>query len=371
MSLRPLVVACVLAGGALLNAGQTGDPSHVSAQLNAVHSFLYQLQDIDLTAIGQTCYDLVVIDYSADGGEEGEFSPAQIAALGASPGGAKLVLSYMSIGEAEDYRFYWPASWEPGDPSWLDEENPNWSGNYKARYWDAEWQRIILQYTDRLIDAGFHGAYLDLIDTYEYYELQGRSTAAAEMVAFVGAIRAHAVRRNPHFLIVVQNAAELAEAFPGYLELVDGIGQEDMYYGYLADDVPTPPEVTAEMESRLDAFLATGLPVFTIDYAATPHHIDDAYEKSRAKRYVPFVTTRDLDELIVNPGHDPCEEGTTFRTDVAGDVHAEGTFSAASHQAAVVFRRNPLGHVSDVPLTPVRTHGTMYEQCGSTRKSMR
>ena len=331
MSLRSLVVACLLVWGALLNAGQTAVPSPASAQLDAVHTFLYQLQDMDLAAIGQSCYDLVVIDYSADGSEEGEFTSAEIAALATSPRGAKLVFSYMSIGEAEDYRFYWQESWEPGDPPWLDQENPHWPGNYRVRYWDPEWQSIVLEYTDRLIGAGFHGAYLDLIDAYGYYESQGRATAAAEMVAFVGAIRAHAVAYDPDFLIIVQNAAELVDAFPEYPELLDGIGQEDIYYGYLEDDVATPPAVTAEMESHLDVFLATGIPVLTVDYATTPNHIDDAYAKSQARGYIPFVTTRDLNALIVNPGHNPCSErSTAFRADAAGNAHATGSVYAGS-----------------------------------------
>ncbi len=305
---RLLTAVCLIAWAILLDACQIGLPSPAPSEPATVRSFLYQLQDIDLVAIGETCYDLVIIDHSSDGGEEGEFTPAEIGALADAPAGPKIVLSYMSIGEAEEYRFYWQAGWNPGDPSWLDEENPDWRGNYKVRYWEAEWQGIVLEYTDRLIDAGFHGAYLDRVDAYERYESQGRSTAAAEMVAFVAAIRAHAAIRDPDFLIVVQNAAELAAAFPEYVGIVDGIGQEDIYYGYVEDDVMTPLAVTSEMESYLDLFLASGKLVLTIDYATTPGHIDDAYRKSRAKGYVPYVTTRDLDELIVNPGHDPCSE---------------------------------------------------------------
>ncbi len=38
--------------------------------LAAVNDFLYQLQNLNLTAIGNTAYDLVVMDYSADGDDE-------------------------------------------------------------------------------------------------------------------------------------------------------------------------------------------------------------------------------------------------------------------------------------------------------------
>jgi cysteinyl-tRNA synthetase len=309
MSIRRLLAAgAVAVWVGLLTACQLGIPSPVANGPLVVRSFLYQLQEIDLEAIGRTCYDLVIIDYSADGGSDGAFTTEEIEALSTGPGNPKIVLAYLSIGEAEEYRFYWEEGWRTGDPAWIDAENPDWEGNYKVRYWDADWQRIVFAYVNQLLDSGFDGAYLDLIDAYEYYESRGRGTAAAEMVAFVGAIGAHARARAPGFRIVVQNAAELAVRFPEYLDLIDGIGQEDIHYGYVDDNLATPPSVTAEMESHLDLFLTANKLVLTIDYATTPSHIDDAYARSRARGYVPFVTVRDLDELIMNPGHDPCTD---------------------------------------------------------------
>jgi cysteinyl-tRNA synthetase len=272
--------------------------------LGEVNDFLYQLQNLDLVAIGDTAFDLVIMDYSSDGGESGEFSFAQIDALKHSPGGEKIVLAYMSIGEAEDYRFYWQPWWSPGDPSWLDVENPDWPGNYKVHYWDPGWQSIVFSYADRLLDAGFDGAYLDIIDAYEYYS-ETRPSAAQDMVDFVAAIRAYAQARDPDFYIFPQNAPELGTEFPAYLSSVDGIGQEEVYYGYEDDDLMTPPSVTLELEGYLDVFKAAGKLVLTTDYATTPAHIDDAYAKSLSKGYVPYVTVRDLDQLIINPGHEP------------------------------------------------------------------
>ena len=274
---------------------------------------MFQLQNINLAAIGNTAYDLVVMDYSSDGSEATKFTAAQIAALKHSPGGDKIALSYMSIGEAETYRFYWQSAWDangdgtpdPGAPAWLDIENPNWPGNYKVHYWDPAWQSIIFSYTDKLLDAGFDGAYLDIVDAYQYYADQGRTTAAQEMADFVAAIAAHAHARDPDFYIFPQNASELASQVPAYLNVVNGMGQEDIYYGYTADDVATPITVTQYLETYLDVFKNAGKLVLTIDYATTQSHIDDAYAKSQAKGYVPFVTVRALDQLTINPGHEP------------------------------------------------------------------
>ncbi|MFQ5344003.1 MAG: MJ1477/TM1410 family putative glycoside hydrolase, partial [Anaerolineae bacterium] len=285
--------------------GERCEGAGAPPSLSTVNDFLYQLENLNLSAIGNSAYDLVVMDYSSDGSEAGEFTAAQINALKHSSGGEKIVLAYISIGEAEDYRFYWQNGWTPGNPAWLDAENPDWSGNFKVHYWDPAWQAIVFEYIDQLLDASFDGAYLDIIDAYEYYADQGRATAVQEMADFVAAIRAHARGRDPDFYIFPQNAPELATLIPAYLDSTDGIGQEDIYYGYDADDVMTPPAVTTELEGYLDVFKNAGKLVLTVDYATTPAHVDDAYAKSQAKGYVPFATVRDLDQLTINAGHEP------------------------------------------------------------------
>lgn len=107
--------------------------------------------------------------------DEQEFTSADIRDLGnKSNGGKRLVVAYMSIGEAEDYRYYWNSDWETNPPSWLKGENPNWEGNFKVEYWDTNWQQIIFgndtSYVKKILDAGFDGVYLDIIDAFEYFE---------------------------------------------------------------------------------------------------------------------------------------------------------------------------------------------------------
>lgn len=89
-------------------------------------------------------------------------------------GGTRLALAYMSIGEAENYRYYWKDEWNDNTPSWIKDENFSWSGNYKVEYWRSVWQDIIYKgpdnYLDKIIEAGFDGVYLDIIDAFEYFE---------------------------------------------------------------------------------------------------------------------------------------------------------------------------------------------------------
>ena len=122
----------------------------------------------------------------------------------------KIILSYLSIGEAEDYRDYWQDGWEAGNPSFIDHENPEWEGNFKVKYWMQEWQTIIDSRVAEIAEAGYDGVYLDIIDAYEYYEESDRVDAAEEMVEFVSSIRDKGRSQNPDFLIIA--ALELRRA---------------------------------------------------------------------------------------------------------------------------------------------------------------
>ncbi|MBI4392611.1 MAG: endo alpha-1,4 polygalactosaminidase [Euryarchaeota archaeon] len=281
-----------------------------------VDDFAYQLQDLDLVQIGASRFDLVVIDYSRDGTDPGRFTHAEIDALRNGSGGPKLVLAYVSIGEAEDYRYYWNASWDAdGDgvpdadsPAWLGPENPEWPGNYKVRYWDAAWRAIVFDYMDRIVKAGFDGVYLDIIDAYEYWGPGGesgleRASSEAEMVELVKSIGEHArsTRGRVGFGLFPQNGEALA-VHDDYVSAISGIGKEDTWYN---DDTPQGTTHTEKVTSMLDVFRAAGKLVLTTDYATKTASIDDVFLESRSRGYVPYATVRSLDRLSVPEGHPP------------------------------------------------------------------
>ena len=270
----------------------------------AVNDFLYQLQGAQPDHIGETAYDLIVVSIDAARG-----SSAVIEGLKHSSGGDKIVLCYLSIGQAEDYRSYWRQEWDDRPPAWLDEPDAEWAGDYWVRYWDPGWQAIIFgspeSYLDRILALGFDGVYLDRVDAYEVYEEQGRTTAPQEMVDFVISVAKYARDRKPGFGVFPQNSEELGIRFPEYLEAVTGIGVEDIYYGYPHDNRPSPPTWSAEREVILDQWVEAGKLVLTIDYTDVSGQIDDAYARARDRGYVPFATVRSLDRLTINEGHEP------------------------------------------------------------------
>jgi cysteinyl-tRNA synthetase len=149
------------------------------ASLEQTRNFLYLLDgsrfssaDAMVAAAAATNYDLLIVDAFYDGADP--LRAAQVEALRTKPGGGtRLVVAYMSIGEAEDYRYYWRSSWGSDEPNWLGAENPDWPGNYKVAYWDEGWKAVITGdggYLSRILSAGFDGVYLDIIDAFEYFE---------------------------------------------------------------------------------------------------------------------------------------------------------------------------------------------------------
>ena len=126
-----------------------------------------------LEALRNTDFDVLLIDLFFVEAEQLEALDV-LSLKRKANGGLRMVIAYMSIGEAENYRYYWESEWEDSPPSWLAEENPDWPGNYKVRYWDPAWHAVIYgnddSYLSRILEAAFDGVYLDLIDAYEYFE---------------------------------------------------------------------------------------------------------------------------------------------------------------------------------------------------------
>ncbi len=128
-------------------------------------------QDL-INSIQQTNYDIIILDLFFN---QAELTSQDLNRLKHKQnGGLRKLIAYISIGEAEDYRYYWKSEWNNDAPVWLEAENQYWEGNYKVKYWENDWKKIIFgnnqSYIKKIIDAGFDGAYMDIIDAYDYFE---------------------------------------------------------------------------------------------------------------------------------------------------------------------------------------------------------
>lgn len=164
------------------NYALQGENNQNIQKLSDIKNFLYLINPAGFSSkqefinkIKSTNYDLLILDlYFTDGKK---FTSEEVSQLKKKAnGGKRLVIAYMSIGEAENYRPYWNSSWNSKMPTWISAENPDWKGNFKVKYWDKEWQSIIFgndnSYSKAILDANFDGVYLDIIDAFEYFENQ-------------------------------------------------------------------------------------------------------------------------------------------------------------------------------------------------------
>jgi cysteinyl-tRNA synthetase len=293
-------------------------------RLSGVDSFVYQLQGSSIAPLSQTPVDLAVIDYSRDGSKSGEFSGSEISSIKRS---GKIVLSYLSVGEAEDYRWYFKQEWVKktlggckqdlsiAAPPWMVKLNPDWCGNYKIKYWDKAWRKILFgttsgskkSYLDRIIDAGFSGVYLDIIDGFEFFQSSNDRTtkrlAANRMAELVIDIAYYArrTRGDNNFVVVVQNGTGIFSKLSGqtkldYLDAIDGIGAEDTFY-YGPNDENNPLQVQKEVVKTLSWLVTQGKKVFAIDYVSTPSKVNKFKSLACSKSFIPQVADRSLAKL--------------------------------------------------------------------------
>lgn len=307
-----VALAVVLALARAVPAGAAGAP--VVIQGVTINSWGYQLINDDPAEIAKSPYDVIVMDYQRDPSVGGPFKPAEVAQMKKKPDGSRrFVISYISVGEAENYRYYW------GDRTWTDarnrtplveKENPEWPGNLAVRYWEQEWQNLILadadSYINRIMDAGFDGIYLDKIDNLDLYK--GKTPPGTQsddlMIEFVRRISMIAKARNPNFLIIAQNAEGLLDD-DDYRSFIDGIGKESVLFSeglFDANDPFKAPKHNSaadvkETERLLSKLRNDGKLVMVVEYINDPALITKSAEDLGGLGYIPYFGPRDLAHL--------------------------------------------------------------------------
>jgi cysteinyl-tRNA synthetase, unknown class len=323
-SLRPAgilscLILCVFSGR--LQAApdnQVAVPSR-KALLSLITGWSIQLQDLDPVSAAGSAQALLVTDYSKDGTAGRALTVAEVDHLKIRPdGGRRLVISYLSIGEAEEYRYYWNRNWTKracdevqsaaspgnaatadGDPSWLHCENKDWRGNFIVRFWQPDWQRLIFggpeSYLDRIIAAGFDGVSLDRVDVYNFWERQ-RATAGEDMVQFIAKLSAYAKRLDPNFLIVLHNAEELLDRSP-LKRSIDAVVKEELLYGETERQAANDPAGVATSVMRLKKAQRDGIKILAVEYLDDQAKIEFARRTHHQLQFTATFGHRSLDQL--------------------------------------------------------------------------
>lgn len=123
-----------------------------------------------INAISATNFDVVLIDLFFNGTE---FTSSEINLLKTKAnGGQRLVISYINIGSAEKFRYYWKKGWGLHHPLWLKRKYDGYEDEFWVKFWKKDWQDIIYgndnSYMKKILIAGFDGAYLDNVEAYYF-----------------------------------------------------------------------------------------------------------------------------------------------------------------------------------------------------------
>jgi cysteinyl-tRNA synthetase len=246
--------------------------------------------------------DWIVLDAGFSSDEP--WTAADLTAIRTGRVGRK-VIAYLSIGEAEDYRAYWQSSWNTNAPAFLLGENPEWKGNFRVKYWQADWQKLILADVDKIMAAGFDGVYLDIVDGFETFEQDGKNfiddrpnpetkqTYRRDMVEWVKAVAARARKTNPAALVIPQNGTQLL-MHTDFLAAVDAVGVEDLFTN--GDKLQNAADTKYILEN-LGPMIAAHKPVLDIEYPKRKERQSQIREQAAQHGFVWLMTDRQLKTL--------------------------------------------------------------------------
>ena len=252
--------------------------------------------------------DWIVLDASFTGDTPWEQADLDIIRSGKA---GRKVVAYLSIGEAEDYRPYWQTEWVSNGkrtaaaPVWLGIENLDWKGNYQVKYWNVDWQKLMLAAIDETMARGFDGVYLDIVDGFQTYE-QGadgylddrinpetKQTYRRDMVDWVKAIAARARAKNPAALVIPQNGSHLV-ADKDFIEVINAQGIEDLFTNGKGLQ---PASHTDEILGHLKLLASAKKPVLLIEYPKTRQGQALSKKLAEENSLVWLVTDRQLKTL--------------------------------------------------------------------------
>jgi uncharacterized protein (TIGR01370 family) len=196
-----------------------------------------------------------------------------------------LVVSYLSIGEAEPEREWYLDG--RVDPAWELGTNENWG----SRFIDANqtgWQDLMIALTGEFIAKGFDGVFLDTVDTVDMFP-----QTLPGMVEIIHRLRATypdaLLVQNRGFTVVDDTAGDIdALMFEDLVTTYDFINSEYLY----ADN-----SYVAQQMAQLHA--DTGVVILALDYVA-PDNPAGAYLAIQAANeygFIPAVSTIMLDDI--------------------------------------------------------------------------
>ncbi|WP_158555140.1 endo alpha-1,4 polygalactosaminidase [Fulvimarina endophytica] len=261
-----------------------------------------QYQNIDIEALAASALDLIVVEPSLSDDLGLFISAEEVERLKRKPdGGRRLVLAYLSIGEADTKRWFWPERWRREAPDWLGPENTAWPGSHPVKYWDEAWAELLLGEEPgllrQILDRGYDGALLDRVDAFADWTATVPD-ADERMVSLVREIGETARQRDGDFLLLPQNAEPLLR-YRGYVDAIDAVNKESLLTGLECQNCLNSP---SDVDWSLDYFRLVDsgeIKRLATEYVSDPAMIPSLSRELNRLGFTPFFGVRALDATPV------------------------------------------------------------------------
>jgi uncharacterized protein (TIGR01370 family) len=210
----------------------------------------------------------------------------------------KIVLAYLSIGEVNSSRSYFPYLKEK---KLLLENNPNWPDAFLIDIRNPEWGNYIIEtLIPAILKDGFDGIFIDTLDSPIEKEranpqkFEGMRNSAVNIIEKVRL-------KFPEMKIMLNRAYVIAPDVATSIDYILGESVCNTYDFSSKKYVPVDDEASANQVKSLDELKKKNprLEVMTLDYCDEKDQTRrrEIYKKEKKNGFIPYVTTIDLGKV--------------------------------------------------------------------------
>lgn len=201
----------------------------------------------------------------------------------------KIILGYVNNVEAVATDYLMRQEFENGLPTWAGAPHHPWPELYSVRFWEPQWEAVMHRYIDARIAAGFDGIFFD---GSPYGWTEGNTLGNSPRDDVLGDLYRMYVNLREYidqkqldrpFYLVANGVHDVAAAYPGLYEVLDGVLLESLAWVFAPDDhlasVPSNYSIP-ELVARIDGIYGDETVVFTVDYPPL-QGLDDMFDVFR------------------------------------------------------------------------------------------
>lgn len=259
-------------------------------------TWVCQFQNFSPKLILKTTFDIVSVDYSYDGSADKVLNQKDVEKM---KEGAKIVLAYINVGYAEDWRFYWD---DIKNATFVGNADSRWKDEYKILdFSNLTWEKVIHEYVNKIKSQGFDGVYLDGVDAYESFP--DAALHALEMIDLIKKIREWIGDGK----ISILNGYNLVDYDPSIANVVNFVSVESLFYKKTAK---RKSSYYGPIIKKLGDFMLSGAKILSLDYVddgsgynvggENIKRIVDYIRLSRQNGFIPYAARKNMKLNVLN-----------------------------------------------------------------------